>query len=145
MDISDPTSLKVVGYYPLPSYGSDIFVKNKIVFATCQLDGIYIIQFDEPSIIRTENQEPNDFILCQNYPNPFNPNTNIKFSIPQTSFITLEVFNSIGEKVGVLVSEELSSGIYSYNWNATGLASGIYFYQLRAGDFIQTEKMVLLK
>jgi uncharacterized delta-60 repeat protein len=103
---------------------------------------------------------PDFFTLEQNYPNPFNPNTRIKFSIPKTSFITLEVFNSIGEKVGVLVSEELSSGTYLYNWNAAGLASGIYFYQLRAtpgggqaGDastgsgqsFIQTEKMILLK
>ena len=93
-----------------------------------------------------------DYILSQNYPNPFNPTTTIEFSIPQTSYVTLEVFNTLGERVGVLASEELVAGTYKYNWDASDLTSGIYFYQLRvypagggAGSFVETRKMILLK
>ncbi len=86
-----------------------------------------------------------DYSLNQNYPNPFNPSTNIQFSLPQSSFVTLEVFNLISESVGVLVSEELNAGTYNYSWNAKALPSGIYFYKLQAGNFTQTKKMILLK
>ncbi len=88
---------------------------------------------------------PEDYSLSQNYPNPFNPTTTIEFSIPQASYVTLEVFNSIGERLGELISKELSSGSYNYKWNASNLTSGIYIYKLQAGDFIQTKKMVLMK
>jgi hypothetical protein len=86
-----------------------------------------------------------DFELAQNYPNPFNPSTNIQFAIPQSSFVTLEVFNALGEKIDVLVSEELNAGNYNYNWNASSLTSGIYFYTIQAGSFIETKKMILVK
>jgi hypothetical protein len=88
---------------------------------------------------------PNEFKLFQNYPNPFNPTTNIQFSLPQSSFVKLEVFNTIGERVNVLVFEELNVGSYNYDWNASNLTSGVYFYQLKAGDFVETKKMILLK
>ena len=79
---------------------------------------------------------PLNFTLNQNYPNPFNPSTTINFSIPETSFITLEVFNALGERVGVLASDELSAGTYKHNWNAAELTSGVYFYRLQAGSTI---------
>ncbi len=88
---------------------------------------------------------PEEYFLKQNYPNPFNPSTTIQFSLPQTSFVKLEVFNALGEKVEVLVSEELSAGTYKYNWNASDLPSGIYFYSLTANNFKQTRKLVLMK
>ena len=88
---------------------------------------------------------PDRFNLEQNYPNPFNPGTSIQFSLPQTSYVTLEVFNTLGERVGVLASEELTAGTYNYSWDAAGLTSGIYFYKLQAGNFIETKKMVLLR
>ena len=92
---------------------------------------------------------PQEYILAQNYPNPFNPETVLRFSIPQSSYVTLEIFNALGEKITQLVSKELAAGIYEYKWNAesaTGVyPSGVYFYRLSAGDYTATNKMLLLK
>jgi N-acetylneuraminic acid mutarotase len=88
---------------------------------------------------------PNGYSLSQNYPNPFNPSTSIQFSIPSQTFVKLEVFNSLGEKVSTLVAEELNVGNYQYEWNAENLASGIYYYKLSTIDFVQTKKLALLK
>lgn len=88
---------------------------------------------------------PIEYRLEQNHPNPFNPSTTIQFSIPEQSFVKLEVFNSLGEKVSTLVSEELSAGSYNYEWNAEKLSSGIYYYKLSANGFSKTNKMILLK
>ena len=86
-----------------------------------------------------------DFYLSQNYPNPFNPATAIKYSIPVIGFVTLRVFNIIGEEMAILVNEEKSAGNYKVEINSANLPSGVYFYRLQAGDFIQTKKMVLMK
>lgn len=91
------------------------------------------------------NNTPDDYSLSQNYPNPFNPSTNIQFSIPQSAYVSLEVFNTLGERMGVLVSEELSAGVYNFDWNAEGLTSGVYFYTLRTDEFSKTKKMILTK
>ena len=88
---------------------------------------------------------PSDFELMQNYPNPFNPSTKIKYSVPQSSDVVIKVFDILGNEIRTLVNEEKSSGTYKITWNAANLPSGIYFYQLRAGDFTQTKKMILLK
>ncbi len=88
---------------------------------------------------------PDNFNLSQNYPNPFNPGTNIKFSIPAASSVTLEVFNQVGQSVKVLVSEALGAGTYEYYFDASSLSSGIYFYTFKAGEFAQTRKMILIK
>jgi len=88
---------------------------------------------------------PAEYILEQNYPNPFNPNTNIKFTLPRKSFVSLTVYNSLGEKITVIVSEELDTGTYNFEWTANGLTSGIYFYRINTESFIQTKKMILLK
>jgi hypothetical protein len=85
------------------------------------------------------------FDLQQNYPNPFNPSTTIQFSIPEQSFVKLEVFNTLGEKVTTLVAEELTSGNYEYEWNAENLPSGIYLYKLSTNNFSEMKKMILLK
>jgi hypothetical protein len=93
----------------------------------------------------TDNLTPNNFTLEQNYPNPFNPSTTIQFSIPEQSFVNLEIFNSIGEKISTVISEELSAGSYKYLWNAGNLPSGVYFYRLQSKSFIKTKEMLLLK
>jgi hypothetical protein len=85
------------------------------------------------------------FELNQNYPNPFNPATMIKFSIPEASFVTLKVYNVLGQEVATLVNEEMTSGTYEVDFNAMDLTSGIYFYTINAGDFAATKKMMLLK
>jgi hypothetical protein len=89
--------------------------------------------------------QPQRFSLEQNYPNPFNPSTNISFSIPTQSFVSLKVFDLIGREVATLVSEQMSAGSHSKQWNANGITSGIYFYQLKSDKFTETKKLVLLK
>jgi hypothetical protein len=98
-----------------------------------------------------ENEESNisstvqSFILSQNYPNPFNPVTNIKYTISGRQFVTLQVYDVLGNKVITLVNEEKSSGSYELDFNASNYPSGIYFYRLQAGDYVETKKMVLMK
>jgi len=88
---------------------------------------------------------PSNYNLSQNYPNPFNPSTTIKYSIPQSSNVVIKVFDILGNEIEKLVNEEKPTGTYEITWYAEGLPSGIYFYQLRAGSFVETKKMDLLK
>jgi hypothetical protein len=96
-------------------------------------------------IAKNETNIPKEYILKQNYPNPFNPTTNINFSIPRSEFVTLKVYNILGEEVATLVSEKLSVGSYQYEWNASSLASGVYLFRIEAGDYIESRKMVLMR
>ncbi len=121
--------IKVIGY--------------SVPTASTKLEDNYLIQFE----------------LQQNYPNPFNPTTNIKYQIPELSFVTLKVYDVLGNKVATLVNEEKPSGSYEVEFSANshsgevrnlpagrqGLTSGIYFYRLQAGDFVETKKMILIK
>ncbi len=86
-----------------------------------------------------------DYHLHQNYPNPFNPNTTIEFYLPKTSNVTLNIFNILGEDVTTLVSDKLTPGSYKYEWNASNLSSGVYLYRLKAGEYVETRKMVLMR
>jgi len=88
---------------------------------------------------------PNTFYMTQNYPNPFNPITKIKYSVPQLSQVQIKVFDVLGNEITTLVNEEKASGSYEVKFNASELSSGIYFYELRAGSFFETKKMLLLK
>jgi hypothetical protein len=86
-----------------------------------------------------------DFELFQNYPNPFNPVTSIKYTIPSAQYVSLKVFDVLGNEVATLVSEVRPAGSYEIMFNATNLPSGVYFYRLQAGPFVETKKMILLK
>lgn len=88
---------------------------------------------------------PSDYILNQNYPNPFNPATTIRFAIPQSEFVSLKVYDVIGNEVANLVNEELVAGSYKVQFDAATLTSGIYFYQLITGNYSETKKMNLIK
>ncbi len=88
---------------------------------------------------------PKKFTLSQNYPNPFNPSTKISFNLLSKSFVSLKVYDLIGREVSTIVSEELSAGNHSCQWNAANVPSGIYFYRLQAGSFSETKKLVLLR
>ena len=83
--------------------------------------------------------------LMQNYPNPFNPTTKLSFVISHSSLVTLRVFDVLGREVATLLNEELKPGTYQKTFDATGLASGVYYYRLEAGSFSQVRKMLVLK
>jgi hypothetical protein len=97
------------------------------------------------SNINDINNLPKEFKLFQNYPNPFNPSTTIKYSIKERTSVELIMYDILGREVEVLVNEEQDAVQYKINLNAVGLASGIYFYRLQAGSFVETKKIVLMK
>lgn len=86
-----------------------------------------------------------DFSLSQNYLNPFNPTTKIRYELQEKSIVTLKVYDVLGNEIATLVNEKKLAGNYDIKFSADGLPSGIYFYQLRSGDFVETKKMILLK
>jgi hypothetical protein len=97
------------------------------------------------SVEEISSLTPKTYNLSQNYPNPFNPSTTINFSLPNNEFVTLKVYNILGGEVATLVNRELTAGSYEFDFNASNLASGIYFYELKAGNFAEIRKMNLLK
>jgi hypothetical protein len=105
------------------------------------LDGSF--EYSEPIEIDINN--PGEYMLKQNFPNPFNPSTTIEFSIPNTDFVNLEVYNSLGEKVAVLVNETLSAGNHSITYDGSSLASGVYLIRMTTGNFTELRKINLLK
>jgi hypothetical protein len=102
-------------------------------------------EFD--GIVGVEDEEtlPIEFLLLQNYPNPFNPSTSIQYQVASISHVSLVVYDILGNEIETLVSEEKPAGTYEVTWYAGQLPSGVYFYQLRAGSFVETKKMILLR
>ena len=88
---------------------------------------------------------PNEFSLSQNYPNPFNPSTTISYELPISGFVNLKIYDLLGREVATLVNKEQQKGNYQVSFDGSKLSSGVYYYRLQAGDFIQTKKMILIK
>jgi hypothetical protein len=113
------------------------------------VDSLFVLYNFGGGTVGIQNQEidniPTNFSLSQNYPNPFNPSTTIQFSLPKSGDITLKIYNLLGEEVKTLVNEFKEIGNHTVQFNASNLASGIYFYRLQAESFIQTRKMILIK
>jgi hypothetical protein len=127
------------------SYVDDIsgITATPLAYRLKQIDFLGSYEYSEEVLVT--NPAPMDFALYQNYPNPFNPSTKIVFGVPVKSYVSLKIFNSIGEQVAQLVNEIKPAGRYEVEFNATKLPSGIYFYSFQAGSFAETKKMVLLK
>ena len=109
-------------------------------------------QVGSPTFVEDDKNLPINFALEQNYPNPFNPSTKIKFAIPtagnngnQSIQTTLKVYDILGNEVITLVNEEKSAGNYEVNFNASELSTGVYFYTIKAGNFSDTKKIILIK
>jgi photosystem II stability/assembly factor-like uncharacterized protein len=129
---------------------------NNVDVSWMDVDYVFVVG-DNGTILRTttggepinrsedENQKPYKYALEQNYPNPFNPTTTIKYQIPELSFVTLRVYDVLGNEVAALINQEKSAGSYEVEFNGNELTSGIYFYRLQAGFFIETKKMLLIK
>lgn len=129
----------------------DWYLKDTLVFIftgdSSQAEKLLKIDSDIP--LAVDDVTPYSFYLLQNYPNPFNPATTIEYSISSAGFVQLKIFDILGNEITTLINEEKQPGIYQINFNAQsergGLASGLYFYQLKCGNLIQTKKMILLK
>lgn len=153
--------MKLIHPVLLSQFFGEGVIESVITGNTLGNDYVYIIEEAQYShicfFIRielnviTDVENPNqsdiplDFALNQNYPNPFNPTTRIQYQLSGNSQVTLKVYNILGSEVATLVNEEKQAGSYEVSFDASDLSSGIYFYSLRAGSFIETKKMLLLK
>ena len=115
------------------------------------LDGsgeIVVNVSDRFTLIKKSKSVPKTFTLYQNYPNPFNPITTIKFDIPSVQTrgnASLRIYDSTGRLIEILIDEELEPGNHTVQWNATGFSSGVYFVRLQSGNYLQTQKILLMK
>ncbi len=117
--------------------------------------GELVIKFTPTSVEENDFTLPSTFELCQNYPNPFNPSTKIRYTIPtptlnpfskgEETFVQLKVYDVLGNEVATLVNEYKPAGRYEVEWNPDNCASGVYFYQLKSGEYAQTKKMIFLR
>jgi len=96
-------------------------------------------------VINHANDQPAEFKLFQDYPNPFNPTTNIRYAVPYRDHLSLVVFDALGREVSRLVDESQAPGTYTATWDARNVASGVYYYRLTAGGFVETKKMMLVR
>jgi len=143
-EITSPTNIR--GIYKKPVSDKLYIITAFVLYEVTSSSVIPILNISE-----VENEPsgivPAQFTLFQNYPNPFNPTTTIKYQIPEISFITIKVYDVLGNEVATLVNEEKPAGEYNVEFRIDNLelSSGIFFYQLQAGNYIETKKMVLLK
>ena len=128
------------------------FVKGigEVKFKTDNIAGIieYNLanyKLNTPTDVAIEQKENVTYRLFQNYPNPFNPSTKINYTVPKSGFVTIKVYDLLGREVTTLVNENKPVGNYNVEFNAGKLVSGVYFYRMNAGDFVQTKKLILLK
>jgi len=125
------------------SYSDKNLAEGKYFYRLKQID--YLGSYEYSDVLEVDYRTFKNYLLEQNYPNPFNPATTIGFGIKEKSFVKVIILNNIGEEVAVVVNEEMESGFHTAEFTAANLPSGVYFYQLKAGEFISMKKMILLK
>ena len=136
------TGRTLVGYF----YGG--ILADTANFGNSTTNGNIYAVYVTPTSIGINNissEIPDGYELSQNYPNPFNPSTKIRFAVPRSSYVRLNVYNALGQKVSELLKKPLSPGTYEVDWQAQNFSAGVYFYTIEADGFTQTRKMVLVK
>ena len=121
-------------------FNVDIYSEGNFYWSDSLAFHIYVTAISDE-----KNSLPDKYALNQNYPNPFNPTTTINYQIPELSIVTIKVYDVLGNEILTLVNEEKPAAYYEIEFNALSLASGIYFYKLQAGYFVETKKMILLR
>jgi choice-of-anchor B domain-containing protein len=155
IDISNPLNPTEIAWYDTyPSnnstgyngcWGVYMFPSGKIIGSDRQT-GLYVVRPTTlTGVSNTGNNTPTSFSLYQNFPNPFNPSTTIKFSLPKNTFVNIKVYDITGKKVAQLVDDYKTAGEYEVNYDASALASGVYFYTLKSDGFAETKRMTLVK
>ncbi len=145
-NISDPSNPAIDDFFKSNIQINDLIFENDAIFAA----GNSSIHLIDSGVVSLSNELFHNFDLIQNYPNPFNPTTTIRFDLNKTADVRLDIYNTKGQKVKTLVDQQLETGNHTYNWegkDARGkqVTSGVYFYKLRAGEFEQVRKMMVLK
>jgi|WetSurMetagenome_2_1015567.scaffolds.fasta_scaffold09537_2 hypothetical protein len=130
---------------PQSFYYCMIAVQPKAGMAQTSLIAYFTFQIVTTDAIFTSTEIPKDFVLDQNYPNPFNPSTTIRYGLPARSRVTLTIFNTLGQQVALLQNGEQEAGYHEARFEGAGVSSGIYFYRIEAGSFVQTRTLVLLR
>jgi hypothetical protein len=128
---------------PPNMYDAQVFVKSWLSIG--QPSFTKTIRFEVVTGVEEQRALPIAFSLGQNYPNPFNPSTTIKYELPKSSQVSLRVYDVLGREVSVLVNEKMNAGVHEVKFEAAGLASGVYFYRIQAGEFVATKKLLLMK
>ena len=143
-DLNNPEELGLLNIIHSNSLAID---SNGTLYTTQPDSGLYILNSDLLTDAVNENTgyQPKFYYLSQNYPNPFNPTTTIKYSIPKEENVTIKIFDILGRKIKTLINDEKPAGNYKVEFDGSNLSSGVYFYQIKAGDNIETRKMLLLK
>jgi hypothetical protein len=118
--------------------------RNAYIFAG-RYDGVWGHPISEITKVEKNSTLPTTYSLHQNYPNPFNPSTTISYDMPARSHVTLKIFNVLGQEVATFVCGEVEAGRHQVQWDAGHLSSGVFFYRLQAGKFVENRKMILLK
>ena len=146
INISNPSVPVEAGFYDDVPQSRGVAVNGKYVYVTEKMDGLTVYSNDlVTSVEGDESFIPENITLHQNFPNPFNPTTNILIELKENSFVTLEVFNSLGQKVAVLLNNQLSAGSTNVVFDASSLSTGVYMYRLNANGFVLGKKMILIK
>lgn len=124
----------------------EAFIGKSINSTNQQLAGFWnVYQQQIITGVKDEETIPVTFKLEQNYPNPFNPATTIKYAVPERSHVIIKIYDITGSTVATIVNEELNAGWYKQEFNAVGISSGVYFYRMEAGNYVNIKKMLLLK
>ena len=146
IDISNPYDPHETGFIETGHAAYGAIAENEIIYLIDSYTGLFVLHNDLLTPFSTSSiKNPMFFELTQNYPNPFNSSTIFTYSLPTNSDVDISIFNIIGELVEVLHSGNRDAGEYHVTWDASKYSSGTYFIRLKAGDFIQIKKCVLLK
>jgi hypothetical protein len=143
IDIADPSNPINAGSYDTPGDAFSVFVSGNYAYlADCF--SLMILRLN-PTDVEEPGRPPQAFALSQNYPNPFNAQTTIQYSLSNPSDVTIDIFDILGRKIETLAERIKPAGSHQAIWDASGHSSGIYFYRIKAGDKVETNKMVLMK
>jgi hypothetical protein len=141
--ISDPVNPMSVGSYDTPGKSRNVYVSGDHVYVA-DISSLQILRFTQTGI-EEGDRLPTNFLLSQNYPNPFNAQTTIQYSLPKQSMVSIDIFDILGRRIQTLAEGMKPAGDHQAIWDASGQSSGAYFYIIKAGDKVETKKMVLMK